>query len=125
MVGMAEEKRKLVVLISHNANGDKSTVGFTIANAALSGGMDVLVFLVSDGVELGREGASDLAHIRPFRPLGELIDAFVKAGGVVAACGSCLQYRGMTAEHNAPGVQVAGVATLTSWLAAGAAAVSL
>ncbi len=122
---MPEEKRKLVVLISHSANGDRSTVGFTIAGAALSAGMDVLVFLVSDAVEFTRDGAADRAHFAPFRPLAELIESFTAAGGVVAACGSCVQYRGLAAEQNAPGLQTAGVALLASWLAAGAGTISL
>ena len=122
---MAANSRKLVVVVSNNANGDKSTLGLTIANAALSSGMEVLVFLLSDGVELCRDGAADQAHIRPFRPLGELIETFVASGGVLAACGSCLQYRGMQLEHNHTGVQVAGVAMLANWLAAGAQTVSL
>ena len=116
---------KLVVVASHNANGDRSTVALTIANAALSAGMEVLVFLVSDGVELYRDGAADLAHFTPFRPLGELVESFVKAGGVLAACGSCLQYRGMNEDQNAPGAQVGGVTTLVAWLQAGAATISL
>ncbi len=124
MVHMMDEKRKLVVLISNNANTDRSTVGFTIANASLSSGMDVLVFLASDGVELCREGAADLAHVRPFQPLSALIETFVKSGGTLAACGSCYQYRGLAHEHNAPGVQVAGVALLAQWLAAGATTIS-
>jgi predicted peroxiredoxin len=122
---MAEEKRKLVVTISTDANGDRSTVGLTVANAALSAGMEVLVFLASDGVGLAREGAADLAHIRPFKPLSELIDAFVEAGGAVVACGSCLQYRGISPDRMEPKIEVSGVATLVSWLAAGATAVSL
>jgi predicted peroxiredoxin len=125
MVDMNNEKRKLVVVVSGNANGDKSTVGFTMAHAAHSAGMDVLVFLVSDGVELCREGASDLAHVTPFRPLSELMEDFAEKGGTIAVCGSCFQYRGMKQEHNLPKVQISGVTTLAAWLAAGATTVSL
>ncbi len=47
--------KKLVLLLAHNANDDKSTVAFTIANAALSSGMEVAIFLTSDGVEVSRD----------------------------------------------------------------------
>ena len=50
------KSKKLVLMLSQNGNDDKSTVAFTIANAALSTGMEVGVFLVSDGVEMGRQG---------------------------------------------------------------------
>jgi predicted peroxiredoxin len=122
---MSDVTKKLVVLTSHNANGDRSTVALTIASAALSAGMEVLVFLVSDGVELCREGAADLSHFTPFRPLGELVESFIQGGGVFVACGSCFQFRGMKEDQNAPGAQVAGVTTLVSWLKAGAATISL
>ena len=53
---MSERKtNKLVVVLGENSNDDKSSVAFTIANAALSTGMEVAVFLTSDGVELFRE----------------------------------------------------------------------
>jgi predicted peroxiredoxin len=120
-----KERRRLVVTISHGVNGDRSTVGLTIANAALSAGMEVLVFMVSDGVELVRDGAAEMAYFPPFRPLGALIDAFTESGGNFVACGSCCQYRGMKPQGNAEGALVAGVATLISWLESGATVISL
>lgn len=117
---MQSDKRKLVVVVTGNTNGDRSTIAFTVANASLSAGMDVAVFLTSDAVDLSRDGAADLAHVRPFRPLGELIEEFVKQGGTLLACGSCVQFRGLDQSHLVHGLQVAGVATLASWLSAGA-----
>jgi len=125
MDSMPIQKRRLVVLLSTNANGDKSTVAFSIAHAALSAGMEVLVFLVSDGVELSRDGASDRANFQPFAPLSSLIESFVANGGALAACGSCFQYHGLKPDQILPKAQLAGVATLATWLAAGAATVSL
>ena len=40
--------KKLIVNISNNAKDDVSTVAFTVANAALTKGLDVAVFLSSD-----------------------------------------------------------------------------
>ena len=57
---------KLVIVLTHNGGHDTSTVGFTIANAALSQGKEVAIFLTADGVDLARDGASDLAQVRPF-----------------------------------------------------------
>lgn len=36
---------QLVVMLSHGANDDEATVGFTIANAALSSSMQVAIFV--------------------------------------------------------------------------------
>jgi uncharacterized protein len=116
--------RKLVVVVTNSANGDKATIAFTVANAALSAGMEVAVFLTSDGVDLCREGAADMSLTQPFLPLAELISKFTAQGGTLLVCGSCLKFRGMRPELNLPEAQVAGVATLVEWLAAGAATLS-
>ncbi len=117
-------KRKLVVMLTHAANTDRSTIAFTIANASLSAGMEVMVFLASDGVDLCREHAADMASVKPFLPLDELVTKFTAGGGVLAACGSCCQFRGLQNGDTRKEVQVAGVTILTEWLSAGATTIS-
>ena len=117
-------KRKLVVVITHAANTDRSTIAFTVANSSLSAGMDVMVFLASDGVDLCREHAVDMVRVRPFLPLDELITKFASGGGVLAACGSCCQFRGLQNGDTRKEIQVAGVSVLTEWLSAGATTIS-
>src|SRR5262249_18423099 len=109
----------------HNSNDDKSSVAFTIANAALSGGMQVAVFLTSDGVELAREGAADLAHVQPFKKLEELVDGFIDKGGIVWACTPCYRHRGLKESENVEKVIVTGAGPLIEWVQAGAATICL
>ncbi len=120
-----QESKKLVLLLSHNSNSDKSTVAFTIANAALSGGTEVAIFLTSDGVELSREGSCDLTTVRPFKPINELIDSFVEAGGVLWSCSPCFQHRGLDPKETVEGAVVTGATSLLEWIAAGASTLSL
>jgi predicted peroxiredoxin len=122
---MDAAKRKLVVIVTNGPNGDRSSVGFTVANAALSAGMEVAVFLASDGVDLAREGSADHSHAQPFLPLAELIAKFTAGGGTLMACSSCYSFRGLRQEWNVPQARVTGVAALTEWLAAGATTVTL
>lgn len=123
---MADEaKRKLVVIITHPETNDRATIGLTIANAALSHGMEAAIFLTSDGIDAARHGAADLAHFRPFQPLAGLIDSFVAQGGQLWCCGSCCQHRGLKLEDVGDKVKVTGVAALVAWLAEGAQAISL
>ena len=112
------DKKKLVVVLAHNANDDKPSVGFTIANAALSGGMEVAVFLTSDGVELARDGSCDLTLVQPFKKLDELIDGFLEKGGTVWACTPCYQHRGLDPAHNCDRVIVTGAGPLIEWVQA-------
>ncbi|HNY40059.1 MAG TPA: DsrE family protein [Bryobacteraceae bacterium] len=118
-------KQKLVVILTQAANSDRSTIAFTVANASLSAGMDVMVFLASDGADLVREHAADRATVKPFMALDELIGKFISSGGVAAACGSCCQFRGLQNGDTREGIQVVGVSVLVDWLAAGATAISL
>lgn len=122
---MTESKKKLVILLAHNANDDKSTVAFTIANAALSKEMDVAIFLTSDAVELARDGSHDLTHVQPFKKLEQLVDSFVENGGILWACSPCVQHRGIKAEGTVAKTIVTGAGPLLEWVAAGASTLSL
>lgn len=120
-----QDTNKLVLLLTRDANHDTSTVGFTIANAALSQGKEVAIFLTSDGVDLAREGANDLAEVRPFRPLAELVEDFVSGGGLVWVCSPCFQHRGHRPDDLRPGVTITGAGPMLEWIGAGAATLSL
>lgn len=117
-------KRRLVVVLTHAINTDRSTIDFTVANASLSAGMEVMVFLASDGVDLVREHAADLASVKPFLALDELISKFTAAGGVIAAFGSCCTFRGLNNGNGRREIRVAGVSILADWLAGGATTIS-
>lgn len=120
-----DSPKKLVLMLAHNANDDKSTVAFTIANAALSSGMEVGVFLTSDGVELSREGACDYTTIKPFKPANELLDSFVANGGVLWTCAPCFQHRGLNDAETIDGAIVVGAGPMLEWLADGASTLCL
>lgn len=111
---------KLVVVVTHGSNSDKSSVAFTIANAAKSGGHDVAVFLTSDGVYCAKSGYADMASFRPFKPLEELVRTFLDAKGTVWACTPCVQHRGIQPEDFLPGTIVTGAGPLVEWMAGGA-----
>lgn len=116
---------KLVVVITGNAHAERTTVGFTIANAALSAGMQVAVFLTTDGVDNARDGAADMSHVKPFKALDELIEGFLGKGGVVWACAPCFQARALEAEKNYERVVVTGAGPLVEWVQNGAATICL
>jgi predicted peroxiredoxin len=122
---MSEPKKKLVVLLGSDANDDKSSVAFTIASSALSTGMEVAVFLTSNAVELSRDGACEMTHVKPFKPLVDLIEGFLEKGGIVWACTPCFQHRGLAEEKLQEKVIVTGAGPLLEWVQAGAATLSL
>ena len=116
--------KKLVVKLAANAKDDVSTVAFTVANGALSKGIDVGVFLVSDGVEISRAGGYEYTHVAPFKKLNELVEGFVANGGTLWACAPCYNHRGLNPEENVSGAEVVGAGPMLDWIAEGAQTLS-
>ncbi|MGD1947392.1 MAG: DsrE family protein [Croceivirga sp.] len=115
---------KLIVTLSVNANDDVSTVAFTVANAAMGKGMDVGIFLTSDGVELSKDGGCEYTHVQPFKKLNELIGAFSANGGTLWACAPCFNHRGLNVEETVEGTTVVGAGPMLDWIADGAQTLS-
>ncbi len=115
---------KLIVTLSVNANDDVSTVAFTVANAAMSKGINVGIFLTSDGVELSKDGACEFTHVQPFKKLNELIEAFTTGGGTLWACAPCFNHRGLNVEETVEGTTVVGAGPMLDWIAEGAQTLS-
>lgn len=114
------ESKKLVITLAVNGNNDISTVAFTVANAAISKGMQVGVFLTSDAVELSREGACEYTHIQPFKKLNELIHSFIENGGTMWSCAPCFNHHGLKADETVEGTEVVGAGPMLDWIIEGA-----
>jgi predicted peroxiredoxin len=115
------DRRKLVITLTVSPKDDNATVAFTVANAALGKGMEVGVFLASDGVESSRAGACDFTHVTPFKKLSELVETFGANGGVIWSCAPCFNHRGLDAGDVVPGTVVTGAGPMLDWVHAGAA----
>ena len=58
-----EEKKKLVIVVSHGFEDERSSVAWSIANGGLANDIDISIFLVSAGVDWARKGAGQAAHL--------------------------------------------------------------
>ena len=71
-----EEKKKLVIVITHGAS-----VAWSIANGGIKSGLDVSIFLTSSAVDWVRKGAAKAAHLNPLDPpMDEMIQNVIKNG---------------------------------------------
>ena len=114
-----------VTINSCKENGDKATVGFVVATAALGSGKDTMVFLSTDGVWAAvQDEAAKVDEGGPFKPLTELVSKFIAAGGRVIACAPCCKKRDIDESRLFEGVDVAGGAVLVEWLSNGSPNVS-
>ncbi len=121
---MAQEQKELVVLMTHGADHELSSVGFTIACGGLTAGMKVCAFLTSAAVDLVRRGGTDLTHVAPLDPLMQLMTDFMARGGTIYACTPCAKARGYTQESLIDGVTISGASVVHERLKAGAASLS-
>jgi uncharacterized protein len=112
---------KFCVHITHaRLDGDKATVGFVVANAALGSEKDTLVFLSTDGVWATVKGEMEkIVEDAPFAPLKDLVEKFVANGGKILVCSPCMKKRGITEEQLCEGASPAGGASLVEWLSDG------
>lgn len=113
-----------VTLTHSRTDGDKATLAFVVANAALASDKDTMMFLSTDGVWAAVRGeAEKIDEGAPFAPLKDLLDKFVAGGGKIWVCTPCMKKRGITEEHLIEGAQPAGGAALVDWLASGSPSV--
>jgi predicted peroxiredoxin len=121
---VADETRDLVVLVTHAPNQEKATVGFTIANGGMTAGLSVSIFLASDGVDIARKKATDIFHSKPFDPLGDLVEDFLRRGGALWACTPCCDARGYTQDDLIAGTIITGASVMHEKIKKGAATLS-
>jgi predicted peroxiredoxin len=107
------------------ANGDKATVGFVVANAALGSEKETMVFLSTDGVWAAVKGEYDkIDEGAPFASLKELVDKFVAGGGRIFVCSPCMKKREIVEDNLIEGATPAGGATLVEFLSDGVPCIS-
>jgi predicted peroxiredoxin len=122
---MAEAgSRTLVVLMTHGADHEISSVGFTIACGGLTAGLKVCVFLTSASVDLVRKRAIDTTVVAPLSPLRELVQDFMKRGGTIWACTPCVKARGYEQQDLIEGVTITGASVMHAEIKNGAATLS-
>lgn len=121
-----EEKRKLVILITRGLDDERSSVAWSIANAAIASGLELTVFLVASGVDWVRKGAAEVARLNPLDPpIGEMMRNVMSNGGTVLVCPPCATVRGYSGSDLIEGVTVAGAPAMLEVVKQGAATLSL
>lgn len=121
---MSDTTRDLVVVLTHGADHELSSVAFTVANGGLTAGLNVFIFLTSASVDLLRKQSIELTHSAPMEPLNSLVQDFIERGGTLWACPPCAKARGYTEEDLIDGVTITGASAMHERIKAGAATLS-
>lgn len=120
-----EPTNKLVIVITRGLDDERSSVAWSISNAAIASDMEVTVFLAAAGVDWVRRGAADLAHLNPVDPpMKDMIANLMTNGGTVLVCPPCAKVRGYAADDLIEGVTIAGAPAMLEVVKTGAATLS-
>jgi predicted peroxiredoxin len=121
---MAEQK-KLVIVNTRGLDDERSSVAWSIANAAIASEMDVTVFLAAAGVDWVRKGGAEVARLNPLDPpLKELIGNVLNSGGTILVCPPCAKVRGYEQADLIEGATIAGAPAMLEVVKQGAATLS-
>ena len=111
---MAE--KVLVNLTTGMEDGEKVTVAFLVAGAALDRGKDVAIFLTQEAVRLAEPGTAEGTFCDGCPPLERLFEQFAQGGGELLACPFCANSRGLDAEGFVANARLAGATPMFDWL---------
>ena len=115
------ENRELVIVNSRGLDDERSSVAWSIANAAAASDTRVTMFLVAAGVDWVRKGAADVARPNPLDPsMGDMIGTFLDNGGRILVCPPCARVRGYGEDSLIDGATVAGSPAMLEIVSRGA-----
>jgi len=119
------ERQKLVILITRGFDDERSSVAWSIANAAIGSDFEVTVFLAAAGVDWVRKSAAEVARLNPLDPpVGDMIRNVMSNGGKILVCPPCAKVRGYSEAELVAGVTVAGAPAMLEVVKQGAATLS-
>ncbi|MGD8339524.1 MAG: DsrE family protein [Gammaproteobacteria bacterium] len=119
------KNREIVIVNSRGLDDERSSVAWSVANAAVASDMAVTVFLVAAGADWARKGAADVARPNPLDPpIAEMIGNVLASGGRILVCPPCAKVRGYNEETLIEGATLAGAPAMLEVVNRGAATVS-
>ncbi len=97
----------LITLTAHERDANNVTIAFTMGLTAVKKGYDVELILLSDGVHLAEKDYGAKIDIgSPFRPVEDLIEEFLQAGGRLKVCSACMDHNGVAEKDLLVGAEV-------------------
>ncbi len=111
---MAE--KVLVNLATGLEDGERVTVAFLVAGAALDRGREVAMFLTKEAVRLALPGHAEGVACDGCPPLERLFEQFGQGGGQLLVCPICVAARKLEADTFVGNARLAGATPMWEWL---------
>jgi predicted peroxiredoxin len=117
---MAEQQKVVINLATGLEDGERVIVAFLVANAALSAGRQVAMFLTKEAVRLGLAGHAEGVACDGCPPLAAQFQQYAEGGGELLVCPICFNSRALEESGLVSNARVAGATPLWEWIGDGA-----
>ncbi|MBF0107120.1 MAG: DsrE family protein [Deltaproteobacteria bacterium] len=90
--GQQDTGRPFVVIMTTGKEdgGHRATLGVSMALASMAQGIETTIYMTGLGSVWAYSGGADGIHLQGFEPLELLLDEFIKMGGKMVVCATCL-----------------------------------
>ncbi|EFM40214.1 hypothetical protein HMPREF0379_0072 [[Eubacterium] yurii subsp. margaretiae ATCC 43715] len=97
----------LITLTAHENDANNVTIAFTMGLNATEKSHKTVILLLSHAVSLAEKGYADKIDIgEPFKPIKELLPAYLQAGGRLAVCSACMKHNGVDEANLIEGAEI-------------------
>ena len=117
---MAASDKVLINLATGLEDGEKVTVAFLVATAALNAGKEVSVWLTKEAVRLALNGFPANVACDGCPPVATLLEQFAEGGGELLACPICFNARKLDEGDLVSNGRLVGATPLWEWIGEGA-----
>jgi predicted peroxiredoxin len=117
---MTTNDKVVINLATGLEDGERVTVAFLVAGAALEKGKQVSMFLTKEAVRLALPGAAEGVACEGCPPLSRLFEQFTSGGGEFLVCPICFNSKKLDEGTLVPSARLAGATPLWDWIGEGA-----
>ena len=114
---MAGQNNKVVVnLATGHEDGERVTVAFLVATAALEKGKKVIMFLTKEAVRIGTPGYAEAIEVAGAPAVAKLFQQYADGGGELLVCPICFSVRKLDEKQLVANAKLGGATPLWEWI---------
>jgi len=120
---MPDAAKVVVNLATGLEDGERATVAFLVAGAAVEQGKQVTMFLTKEAVRLALPGYAEAVACDGCPPLARLVQQYADGGGQLLVCPICFSARKLDDGELVANARLGGATPLWEWIGDDAATV--
>lgn len=109
---MADTEKIVYILTHAGEDSERATFPLTLATAAQAMDVEAVIALQGTAVFLAKKGYLEHVAACGLKPLKELVDTFLEAGGKIMVCAPCIKERKIKQEDLIEGAEITAAGKL-------------